>query len=74
MKTSSLHILFNEFYPDRPTHYVEIDAEGNTRDLKRKPRAARFSKVTECGCGGRDSSHLSFCTKSRQVFGHRLQK
>jgi hypothetical protein len=77
MKKHILTIQFNEFYPENKVHYVETVCKNgieNNIDLKRRPTAARFYEVRECGCGGNGADHLGYCTKVRRLFTHELLK
>jgi len=75
MKKAILIIVFNEFYPDAPSTYIEETYNGEeqtgSRVLARKPRSARFDEVWENGSG----SHTPWnAFKANRVYGHTLQK
>lgn len=75
MKTHTLVIVFNEFYPDKATSYVELVTEDGDlveeKQLKRRPTAARFNAVYENGSGSHNQWNAH---KARRLHGHRLQK
>jgi hypothetical protein len=74
-----LHIFFNEHNPDRKIRYGETVLDDDLVvheqiDLQRKPRAARFDQVQECGCGADGVWHLSWCIRQREIHNHPLKK
>lgn len=75
MKTHTLVIVYNEFYPEKGTSYVElVEEDGDLveeKQLKRKPTAARFDVVMENGSGSHNQWNAH---KARKLYGHRLQK
>lgn len=75
-KTVRLVIIFNQFYPEKGTQYLEVTYDHETdssdeRALARKPTAARFDEVYETGEGSYNQWNAH---KARKLYGHRLEK
>ena len=75
-KTTRLVIVFNQFYPEKGTQYVEVTYDNETdsseeHTLARKPLAARFDEVYETGEGSYNQWNAG---KARRLYGHRLEK
>ena len=74
-----LNIQFDKFDGSARTRFVEtvLDGDGEVIDqheLKHRPTSVMFDEVRECGCGGNGLPHMAFCTRSKRVFGHKLEK
>ena len=75
-KTVCLVIVFNQFYPEKGTQYVEVTYDHATdsskeRTLARKPTAARFDKVFETGEGSYNQWNAH---KAQRIFGYSLER
>lgn len=71
----TLVIVYNRFYLERGTSYVELvydPAANDVREvkLKQRPRQARFDKVLETGDGSYSQWNAH---KARRVYGHKLE-
>ena len=76
MKTRTLVIVRNEYYPKHGVSYVELvyDPESMSTEetyLQRRPLAARFDAVLETGEGSFNQWNASWAAR---VYGHPLQK